>query len=278
MKYCVDYKAGFKYLKEIDELNITFRRKDTSLPDFIEKYKDKRINIFIDDAMEFVGHNCIQIFDALVEKYPETEIVLVIEDYRKPLVDTIINNEVKHKFFFKQFVDNWDVLNGLAELNPTDIYVVNDLCFSMKDVGNYLHKRGIKVRTFPNVAQSKWGGKKDTLRTFFIRPEDVILYDEYVDTLEFFGKPNSVETYYKIYNLDRQWFGKLNEIIIGLDSEIDSRYLLPSFANYRMNCGKRCGKGRHCNMCDAFKSAADTLEKAKISSKDIIDSLVNDDD
>lgn len=276
MNYCIDYKSNFKYLKEIDELNIFFRKQDTSLPEFINRYKDKRINISINDDIDNEG---IKMLDAVVEQYSDVEIVLAINNYRnKNLIEAIRDSGVEHRLFFKQFVDNWDILNGLAELNPTDMYIVNDLCFNIKDVGNYLHKKGIKVRTFPNVAQSKWGGNKNTLRTFFIRPEDVILYEKYVDTFEFFGKPNSIETYYKIYNIDKQWFGKLNEIILGLDSDIDSRYLLPSFAFYRLNCGKRCGKGYHCDMCDSFKLVADTLEKAHISSKDVIDSLVNEED
>jgi hypothetical protein len=78
--------------------------------------------------------------------------------------------------------------------------------------------------------------------------------------MEFFGKPEQIATYYEIYAKEQLWYGKLNEIIIGLDSDIDSRYLHFSFADRRINCEKRCMKGRPCRICDVIQELSETLE------------------
>ena len=54
MKFCVDYSKDFPYLKEVDELNISFNKRDLSLLDFLLLHKDKRINIEIKDTHEFI--------------------------------------------------------------------------------------------------------------------------------------------------------------------------------------------------------------------------------
>ena len=45
MKYCINYRRDLKCKKEADELRIEYDRADTTLIRFLEKYKDKRINI-----------------------------------------------------------------------------------------------------------------------------------------------------------------------------------------------------------------------------------------
>jgi hypothetical protein len=123
-----------------------------------------------------------------------------------------------------------------------------------------LHSFNIEVRCFPNVAQSHWSDTS-ALKKFFIRPEDTIWYEKYVDVYEFFGKPETIATYYKIYAIDKKWFGKLNEVILSFDGELDSRFLLPSFAERRIGCGKRCLKGRGCRICEATEQLSAQLEK-----------------
>ena len=80
---------------------------------------------------------------------------------------------------------------------------------------------------------------------------------------------DSISTYYKIYAIDKKWFGKLNEVIIDFnDNEIDSRFILPQFAARRLNCGKRCFKGRPCRTCNAIEELAALLESENLMIKD----------
>ena len=127
---------------------------------------------------------------------------------------------------------------------------------------------------FPNVAQSSWEGTA-ALKKFFIRPEDVDAYEPYIDTFEFWDDSDEYRNHQKhmnivlhhIYAIDKKWFGKLNEIIYGLDCDIDSRFTIPRFAEMRIKCNKKCMKGGSCNICDNIYDLSKTLEKAEIMVK-----------
>lgn len=273
MKYCVDYRQNFKYLNDVDEITINFRRTDTTLVDFLLLHKNKRINIYVNDEEDFINNKCIKLFDAIATDHPEINFALKFRDYKvgkvKEAIEIIKGSVIKHKYFFEAFIRDWDTLLGYIELQPSDIYIVENLGFEIEAVATLLHIAEIQVRCFPNVGQSAWKGTP-ALKKFFIRPEDVHYYEPYIDVLEFFGKENSIETYYKIYAIDKKWFGKLNEIIIDFnDEEIDSRFILPEFALRRMNCGKRCLKGRPCRVCKAIKELAEVLESHNLMIKTV---------
>jgi hypothetical protein len=271
MKYCVDYKRNFKYINDVDEIKINFRRTDASLLDFMLLHSNQRIIISIQDESDFIAYDCIKIFDAIAIKYPEINFTFLLghckENNVKELLQLLQENEIKHKYFFSDFVNNWDFLHGIMELNPSDVYLVEDMGFEIDKAAALLHGAGIKVRVFPNVAQSTWSGTP-ALKKFFIRPDDVDTYEPYVDVMEFFGKEDSIETYYKIYAIDKKWMGKLSEVILSFDNDtLDSRFILPQFAEYRIKCGKRCQKCKSCRICEAIEHLAATLEDKNIMIK-----------
>lgn len=176
MKYCVDFNKDFRYLNEIDELNIHFRKNDTSLLDFLLLYKDKRVNIIIDNEEDFIKSECIKIFDAIIEKHPEVNFVFRINHTFKDLIKILKENPIKHKFFFDaSAIRDWDTLLMYIELEPSDIYITESLGFELDVVAKVLHEKGIRIRVFPNVAQSSWS-KMPIIKQFFIRPEDVSIY------------------------------------------------------------------------------------------------------
>lgn len=268
MKYSINYNPNpnqnFKYLDEVDEITINYRRKDTTLLEFLLKHKEQRVNIYISDANDFLENNCAKIFSDIKEKYPELNFVLFFSEKEVELLNKIKEHNLK--YYFTTYVRDWDSLHHIAKLKPTDIIIVEALCFELKDVSKFLHSQGIDVRCFANVAQAS-SESTPALKQFFIRPEDVDFYEPYIDCIEFFGhdlKDHQINTYYKIYKYDKEWYGMLKEIIIGLNSDIDSRFIIPAFPKHRLNCGKRCLKGRRCQICDAIEEAAATLEKKGI--------------
>lgn len=274
MKYCVQYKPGYKYLDRIDEIIIHFRRQDTTLIDFLLLHKDKRVIIDIDNEDEFIEYDCIKIFTSALEQHPEINFVFRLGDPRvegaQNLAEKIREEKsLSKRFFFDNFVDNWDTLMGLLEYYPSDMYITGSLGFEIKDVAELLHALDVKVRVFPNVAQSTWA--IDSLRKFFIRPEDIQFYEPYVDVCEFFKSEKSLATLYKIYAIDKHWSGKLQELILSFtDNEIDSRCILPQFAESRLNCRKKCMKGKGCHICDAIGQLAEMLNKNDIILKDMV--------
>ena len=94
---------------------------------------------------------------------------------------------------------------------------------------------------------------------FYIRPEDVSVYEPYVDYFEFFGKLDRQAVLYKIYK-EGQWLGSLNELIGGLKNEIPNVCIVPYFGTARVGCGKRCSYNKSCEVCSNIKNLAKVLE------------------
>lgn len=252
MKYCFAYKKVRGIAEKADELLVEYKRKDATIPDFIELYKDKRIILEVKDA---ATENDLQIFKALCEKYSN----VVIQLY------TPINEVKKYDFpfYFSTYINTWDILLYYLSLGVTDVYIVEELGFELDKVSKVVHNANAQVRVFPNVAQSQWK-EMPGIKKFFIRPEDVEYYEPYVDVFEFYGKDDFLATLYKVYNNDRKWFGPLNEIIIDLNSDLDGKYTIPRFGERRATCGRKCLKGEPCAICDRVKELSHTLEQAEL--------------
>ncbi len=158
------------------------------------------------------------------------------------------------------------MLYGYVNLGVTDIYIVEGLGFELEEIKKFLDKYENKpqIRVFPNVAQSSFDNI-DGLRKFWIRPEDTKYYEDYIDIYEFFGENSKQKIYYDIYFKDKQWFGSLKEIIQGLDTDIDSKTIVPRFGVNRINCRQRCLKGRSCNMCKTIEILAQHFKEVGLN-------------
>lgn len=272
MKFCLNYrKAHESLMNKADELNITYNKKDTTLVDFLELYMGKRINIKIENLEDFKNTNEIEKIIAIQKKYPEVNLALKLNDLDEDFISLLKKENIK--FFMNTFVNNWDVFCGLIELGVCDIYLVENMCFELDKCSEIAHNKNINIRVFPNVAQSAWK-ESCVIKKFFIRPEDIIQYEPYVDTIEFLGNIEKENVLLEIYKDNKEWFGPLYELISGLDQDIDSRYIIPLFAENRIKCGKRCLKGANCNMCNTIVELSKTLKDRNL----IVTNVKNDED
>ncbi len=257
MKYCINYNKQSKYIDNCDEINIKYSLQDTVLLEFLMLNKEKRVNIYFENE---TLENVFAIIDKIYEiKKSDEKLQLFI---RLPFVENEIIEKIKNyniPFYIDSRVNNWDVFNGLINLGVSDIYIVEDLCFDLKNISKTAKKANVQLRAFPNVAQSQWA-ETPALKKFFIRPEDVETYEPYIDVLEFYGDAKKQDILYKIYNIDKKWFGNLKEIIIGLNSDLDSRFIVPNFATHRTTCKKRCVQGKSCHVCESIEALAETLK------------------
>ena len=180
---------------------------------------------------------------------------MCLPQYNKDLEQELIKKELPH--YYNEVITDWDKFQGFLKLNVTDIVIGGILAFNAKILSSNAKKNGKALRSFCNVCETAW---EDTpsLKTFFIRPEDLDLYEDYIDTFEFYVEPGEpttqikINTLYEIYTKDKYWFGKLKEIITGYKGEEDSRYIIPIFGQKRLNCGKRCVQSieNGCHICD----------------------------
>lgn len=261
MKYCVDYSSKNSVLEKVDEINIDIVNKEiTNVVDFAKKYKNQRINLCINDYEEGINEGFLKAALDVQKENPDLNLVIRIAGYSQDLA-FILADYPDAKFYFNIWVDDWDRFIGFIEYGVSDIFVCEGLGFELDTAAAVAHEAGVQIRVFPNVAQSKWRGTP-SLKTFFIRPEDIGSYEPYVDVCEFFGEKEKQDTYYNIYKKDKQWFGNLGEIIIGFNDIIDSRYIIPRFAKKRIKCGRECMKGGPCKICDRIVNLSHNLEEA----------------
>lgn len=257
MKYCLNYNKYTEHqvcIQKADEWNITYNSKDTTLLEFLNLHLDKRINLYIEEEnIDFF------FLEELCNKYEN----LYIKFNGNYYFDIVLKNKPNFKFFFDTWINDWDVLIGMLNLEVTDVYIVENLCFEIDKIANIVHSYNAQVRTYPNVAQSAWENTS-ALKKFFIRPEDLDEYEEYIDVLEFYMVDKNLSVYYYIYKEKKKWFGKLNEIILEFNSEIDNKYIIPRFAETRIKCGKNCLKGGGCRRCELIEELSNTLEQSQL--------------
>lgn len=101
-------------------------------------------------------------------------------------------------YFFTNFVTSIDQLYGFMEYHPTDMYICEELGFFLDKVSKILHENHIKVRVFPNICQSSFSDTP-SIKTFFIRPEDIFIYSKFVDVFELVSDKDRQKVLFKIY-------------------------------------------------------------------------------
>ena len=253
MQYCLNYNQyteNTKYINEVEEWTIIYNSKDTTLLKFLELHQNKRINIYVKEQ-----NINLKFLEELCNKYKNIYIKFNADYY----LETIPN----FNFFYDLQINDWDVLLGILKMGVTDVYIVENLCFELDKVVNIVHSYGAKIRTYPNIAQSKWNDS-EALKKFFIRPEDIDEYQNYIDTIEFYNVDKQIDIYYDIYKNKKKWFGKLNEIILDFNSDIDNKYIIPRFAEMRIKCNKNCLKEGSCRRCEVIKQLSNTLEQSDL--------------
>lgn len=251
--FCLNYYPSQKYVQDADEFKIKYRPADRTLGDFLETYQNKSIVIDVTENFEDVD---VQLFKGLYEKYKNFK--LIIDFVNKEHLQRV--EEAGLPYFFCNFANTIDQLNGLMQYHPTDIYVCEELGFSLDKISKILHANNIKVRVFPNICQSSFP-ETPSIKTFFIRPEDVTIYSEFVDVFELITDEERQRVLLKIYKQEK-WMGELSEVIPTFKGSLNGRYIVGSFGTIRSKCGKRCMyKPESCNICDRFTELAESFEQ-----------------
>lgn len=254
MSFCLKFKRGSKYMNTVEEIMIKLKHDHIKIAAFIREHSNQRVII---DCLEQIDmEEILQIKE--VNPDLNNYAILLSLDEKENIMKL---REAGIPFFADYHCNSWEALHGLINTGVSDIYITDGLGFELDKVSAVCKKSNVRVRVFCNVCQSTWKGTS-IFQTFFIRPEDIDLYAYYVDVFELFGelKRVSADTLYEVYAKQKKWFGPLGEIILGFNSNLDSRYVSPNFATKRLRCGRSCLKGGNCAMCYHMESLAETLK------------------
>lgn len=271
--FAIRYRADNAYVNEADQIIIKYH-PSRNLLNFLKEHDKQRVIIAIEDGQAFAKEKGLG-FLMLVKQSPEDPHNWLVRlpslfNEQKAIPEETLDQlkDMKIPYFFNDYIDRWDILYGLFDLGVSDVYICNEMGFEINKVAAAAHERNIRVRVFPNVAQSAWYKTPD-LKKFFIRPEDIEDYELYVDTFEIFATDDTPtradQVLYKAYVKDKKWFGKLKEIISDFTIDLDGKFTHPLWVKDRITCGKRCLKGGRCRMCDTIAGLGETLEKVGIT-------------
>lgn len=287
MRFCVNYFEKFNYLNEIEEINILFEKDEKPIVENLkaligmEKVNPKAtFNIFM-SAQDCANltENELNAFVMDVVNYnqeaDESMIKIVFEgslleeDYSEILYNVfpkIQDNDVP--FFFDSFAKDWDMVLGLLSLGVSDIYISGQIGFCLHLLKDILENEGmedVQIRAVCNAAQASFLYKEqDNFKAFFIRPEDVEFYGQYIDVLEFNNFSKSINTTYEIYKRGT-WDADLEILIDRLNISVDNRNLVQPAMQERATCQRKCLTGeRSCHICDEAIAYADLLDEKNV--------------
>lgn len=150
--------------------------------------------------------------------------------------------------YFDFPVTDWEIFSYLSALDVTDILIDGPLGFQMEQLNK--RKGNVKIRVRPHASVSASFSVDDNVNSFFIRPEDIPSYEPFVDILEITGgNKEQEETIFNIYKR-KSFAGDLSVLVKQLHTNIPNPYVLPDFAQQRLNCGQRCMRNpSRCAIC-----------------------------
>lgn len=246
MKYALVYFKPSKHLQDFNEIILDYNHKTADIVSHVQdNYKqEQRIILNIQQLPEEDFEESIVYMRAAAQAHPEIAVMGTVKQLPRL-------KESGLSYFFAEIADSWDKLNGFINMGVSDVYVGNEFAFNMEKISDVCKNKNVAIRVFANVAQTSCSAVGNDMTHFFIRPEDVMTYNDLIDVIEFFGPKDRQDVLYQIYTQGK-WIGNLNELIIGLNQDINNTLITEIFGVLRRSCGKRCSYADNCNLCNRF--------------------------
>lgn len=252
MRYCMNYNKLSRYKNEVDELFVKYENGNIS--NFMKEHQHQRIIFIVDDVEYFFETGG----DAMISLYPNS-LIAIQKDGLEKFHQKTNERPFDIKFLILSPCDSWESLREMIYYGVKDVYITGELAFDIKQVAEVCHAHHINIRVICNAAQ---GFKDfDDITKFWIRPDDASAYGQYIDVLEIKHSTYKFDDMtYKAYAIDKTWFGKLNELILDMEDDIDNRSLLPALGIRRMNCRKKCFRDSDsCKVCILIKGVSQKM-------------------
>ena len=261
MKYAVSWQSNFRHLKDVDE--IIFESESDSqlsqIEDLIQPHQTAivKLDTLPENQIAIVLPNLLTLKTDINDR-----LVVMINLAQEKFIDVL--TEYNIKFMFSNYARTKEGFFAMAEAGACSIYVVEELAFNLKDLQYIREHFNTGIRIFPDIAQSTKGSGKyiNPLTKFFIRPEDLELYEDLIDVCEFYHLGDQLSVIYEIYR-QGQWLGNLSDIILSLDMDIENTTIAPHFGKMRVNCNKCCLCGR-CFICTEIAELAEKFKEADL--------------
>ena len=227
MKYCVSGRQPKSVLTQADEIKMQYKDRDRLL-DYIDEFSDKTFILHIPKGTEDINW---KLYKAYSDK---VNFMFCIDDLN--FAKECNKNGIKFYWTFPIFT--WYELKSIIELNPCYIMLNAPLSFNLEKIKTVTN---IPIRLCPNLAYDPYIPRQNGIYGSWIRPEDIGIYETYVDTFEFIVDELGKEaTLLHIYKDNGCWPGNLNLLFTNFHVNVDNRAIPKEIGQYRANCGQRC--------------------------------------
>lgn len=253
MKCCLNSHQSTEYLHKADELRILYKDRNKII-DFIENYPNKTI------ILDMKGYDGLIAWDDIKRYKIMTKNNFIIA--LNSLNDISFCKKENIKFYWNFPVNNFYDLQALKNIGAEYALIETPLFHNIMAAAEV----GIKLRVVPNVAYYAFIPREDGVCGSWIRPEDLYLYESFIDVIEFEDCDLKKEqALYRIYFEQKAWPGDLGMIITNLNYPGVNRMIPQELTAKRMTCGQRCQSGSHCRLCYRYLDLAnpELLEKYK---------------
>lgn len=250
-----------EYLKQADEIKVEYRDKDI-ISDLTEKYPQAKINL----ALPYSSW-------ANEEKINWTEIsfykALAHDNFILGIINSAQLQEAKGKsinVYHRAPLHTFQELYDATEAGINEAFVGAPLFFQLDKIKKYYPD--LKIRSVANVALPEGSISYNSgVCGVWIRPEDVELYESYIETIEFFGELSVEQALFRIYAQQHAWPGELNKLVKDLNHPAVNRMIPHTLAEARISCEQKCMENGICHLCQRTLDLANPTLLPHYSSK-----------
>lgn len=245
MQLSVSIRLPAKYIEMADEIRVEAN-------DIV--FSDKLHNIIINYPEKTIC--CVIPFDLIGE---ELNIIKAFNEEGcnficavSTLNHAMFCKENNIRFYFNHYITSYYEMQAALDLGAEYIIPGASLFFDLPK----LKDKGVAVRAIPNVAYMDGFKRENGIVGSWIRPQDLELYDNYIDIIEF-KDCNDIEKeklLIKIYFEDKEWLGQLRDLITNFDYQGFCGLISSDLAKRRIKCKQRCQENGICHYC---KSSCD---------------------
>lgn len=241
MKVCLNSRCAKKYLEKADEIKVEYRDRKALL-DIVDEYPEKtivfQIPYFVNDEENDINWDNLKLANQLLRG----QLIICCFSY----VEAYKCRDNGIKFYFGFPLQSYYQLRAAKNLGVCYARLGEGLFFDMKTVKNV----GVPIRAIPNIAYIDGLPREDGVCGTWIRPEDLDLYKEYIETIEFEDcLPKKEQALYRIYMEQKEWPGDLGLIITNFNHLGLNRLILPEVGEKRINCRQICQSRGTCHIC-----------------------------
>lgn len=239
MKYSVSSRQQPEYLSKCDEIKVLWNDRDIIF-DLVTKYPGKTINL-----CRYYIHSNDDIDWKEIKNYQKLARdnfvfgLSYIDELRECKANDI-------QFYYLEPIRTFRELQGVKALGARWAIIDAPLFFQMDKVKEV----GVPLRATANMSIRELLPYPDGVPGPWIRPEDMDMYEPYIDTIEF-GRVNldQERALFRIYTEQKKWSGDLGLIIQDINYMGTNRMIPSDLTKKRLNCGQRCQIDAKCHYC-----------------------------